>query len=135
IAGRIHLLMRHGHGAEYVMTIERRLRQQGTALAYIGFYLFALVGFTGLEVDLGRGFVVKSNLSKAVDAAALAAARRIGEGESAATAEAIKIFNANFPSGYLGVSSVQSPPQITFATGTDQAYIMTVSSQAVLPTT
>src|SRR5437016_7230114 len=117
------------------MTMERRRRQRGTAFAYIGFSLFALLGFTGLAVDLGRGFVVKSHLSKAVDAAALAAARRIGEGESAATAEATKIFNANFPSGHLGVSSVDSPPQITFTTGADQAYVMNVYSRAVLPTT
>jgi len=115
--------------------MERRRRQRGTAFAYIGVALFAMVGFTGLAVDLGRGYVVKSNLSKAVDAAALAAARRIGEGEQAATDEAVKIFNANFPSGFLGVKSVDSPPQITFTTGADQAYVMTVSSRAVLPTT
>src|SRR5439155_3090551 len=102
-AVRIRLLLSRGIGAEEDMTMERRRRQRGTAFAYIGFSLFALVGFTGLAVDLGRGYVVKSHLSKAVDAAALAAARRIGEGEAAATAEAVKIFNANFPSGFLGV--------------------------------
>src|SRR5216117_3632666 len=122
-------------GPEDSMTMHRGRSQRGVAFAYLGITLFALVGFTGLAVDLGRSYVVKSNLSKAVDAAALAAARRIGEGESAATAEATKIFNANFPSGYLGVSSVQSPPQITFTTGSDQAYVMNVSSSAVLPTT
>ena len=115
--------------------MERRRRQRGQAFVYIGISLFALVGMTGLAVDLGRGYVVKANLSKAVDAAALAAARRIGEGEAAATAEATKIFNANFPSGFLGVKSVDSPPTITFTTGSDQAYVMTVSSRAVLPTT
>ena len=58
------------------MTKHRGQGQRGTAFAYIGIAMFALVGFTGLAVDLGRGYVIKANLSKAVDAAALAAADR-----------------------------------------------------------
>ena len=97
------------------MTMHRGRSQRGTAFAYLGITLFALVGFTGLAVDLGRSYVIKSNLSKAVDAAALAAARTIGEGQSAASAEANKIFNVNFRNGYLGVTSVQNPPLIDFS--------------------
>ena len=117
------------------MTKHRGHSQRGTAFAYIGIAMFALVGFTGLAVDLGRGYVIKANLSKAVDAAALAAARGIGEGESAARALANNIFNVNFPNGYLGVTSVQNPPQIAFSDASDQSSVITVSSRAVMPTT
>jgi len=117
------------------MTKHRGHRQRGTAFVYIGIAMFALVGFTGLAVDLGRGYVIKANLSKAVDAAALAAARGIGEGQSAASALANNIFNVNFPNGYLGVTSVQNPPQIAFADASDQSSVITVSSRAVMPTT
>ena len=117
------------------MTKHRGHSQRGTAFVYIGIAMFALVGFTGLAVDLGRGYVIKANLSKAVDAAALAAARGIGEGESAARALANNIFNVNFPNGYLGVTSVQNPPQIAFSDASDQSSVITVSSRAVMPTT
>ena len=98
------------------MTMPRGRSQRGVAFAYLGITLFALVGLTGLAVDLGRSYVIKTNLSKAVDAAALAAARTIGAGQSAARDEANKIFNVNFRNGYLGVTSVQNPPQIAFST-------------------
>jgi Flp pilus assembly protein TadG len=117
------------------MTMHRGRSQRGTAFAYLGVTLFALVGFTGLAVDLGRSYVTKSNLSKAVDAAALAAARTIGQGQSAARDEANKIFNVNFPNGYLGVTSVQNPPLIDFSVAADDSNVITVSSRAVLPTT
>ena len=117
------------------MTMHRGRSQRGTAFAYLGITLFALVGFTGLAVDLGRSYVIKSNLSKAVDAAALAAARTIGEGQSAARDEASKIFNVNFRNGYLGVTSVQNPPLIDFSVAADDSNVITVSSRAVLPTT
>ncbi len=117
------------------MTKHRGHSQRGTAFVYIGIAMFALVGFTGLAVDLGRGYVIKANLSKAVDAAALAAARGIGEGQSAASAMANNIFNVNFPSGYLGVTSVQNPPQIAFSNAADESSVITVSSRAVMPTT
>src|SRR2546427_471750 len=137
-AARVSLLLaatRGTVGPEDDMTMNRGHSQRGTAFVYIGIAMFALVGFTGLAVDLGRGYVIKANLSKAVDAAALAAARGIGEGESAARALANNIFNVNFPNGYLGVTSVQNPPQIAFSDASDQSSVITVSSRAVMPTT
>jgi Flp pilus assembly protein TadG len=109
--------------------------QRGIAVAYVGIVIFTLLAFVGLSVDLGRAYVLRANLSKAVDAAALAAARYIGGGQTNARAEANKIFNVNFPSGYLGVSSVQNPPNITFQVASDGSNITTVTSEATLPTT
>src|SRR5207245_10830114 len=93
-------------GPEDSMTMHRGRSQRGTAFAYLGITLFALVGFTGLAVDLGRSYVIKSNLSKAVDAAALAAARTSGEGQSAARDEADQNVNVNCRQGYSRLTPV-----------------------------
>jgi len=68
------------------------------------FLLFALslpvlILFVGLAVDLGFAFVTRANLSKAVDAAALAAMRNINQGQAQATAIAQSAFNTNYGSG------------------------------------
>jgi len=113
----------------------RARQQRGIALFYLSTLLFVLLAFCGLAVDLGRGYIVKAHLSKAVDGAALAAARYIGDGQSVARAEGNKIFGVNFPNGFLGVSSVQNPPNMNFSTGADGSNVITVDSAAVVPTT
>ena len=93
---------------------------------------------TGLAVDSGRAYVVKAQLSKAVDGAALAAARSLNSGNP--RAEAVQIFKANFPQGYLGTSSVTDPTTdpnffsstVNAASGVN---VVTVTASAVLPTT
>ena len=57
--------------------------QKGFVLVYMAATLSALLLFTGLAVDTGRAYVVKAQLSKAVDGAALAAARSLNSGNSA----------------------------------------------------
>ncbi len=58
-----------------------------------------LILFVGLGVDLGFAFITRANLSKAVDAAALAAMRNLNQGQAQATAIAQSAFNTNFGSG------------------------------------
>ena len=53
---------------------------KGVALAYTAVLLVVLLIFTGLAVDSGRAYVVKAQLTKAVDGAALAAARALNSG-------------------------------------------------------
>ena len=86
------------------MTIERadHTREKGMALAYVGVFLVPLLLCTGLAVDLGRGYLVRATLAKAVDAAALAAARNITADSSQAERVAENIFDVNFPPGFLG---------------------------------
>src|SRR6185295_14059125 len=121
------------------MIKQRRGRsgQDGFALMYMAgaLTLFCLV--TGLAVDSGRAYVVKAQLTKAVDGAALAAARNLNTGNP--QAEAAKIFSANFPIGYFGTSSVTPTSDPSFfsstvvpATGVN---VVTVTASAVLPTT
>ena len=66
-----------------------------------------LLLFTGLAVDSGRAYLVKAQLSKAVDGAALSAARNLNGGNP--KGEAAKVFNANFPPDFMGATSVTDP--------------------------
>ena len=81
--------------------------ERGYALIYMSVMLAVLLIFTGLAVDSGRAYVVKAQLSKAVDGAALAAARSLNSGDP--RSEAVRVFNANFPAGYFGTLTVTDP--------------------------
>jgi Flp pilus assembly protein TadG len=110
----------------------------GFALVYMAVLITFLLIATGLAVDGGRAYVVKAQLSKAVDGAALSAARNLNSGSPRSEAE--KIFRANFPDGYLGVSSVTNPTTDTsffdMHTVTETGVnVVTVRATAVLPTT
>src|SRR5262245_33743557 len=112
--------------------------ERGVALVYMAALLTTLLLFSGLALDGGRGYVVKAQLTKAVDGAALGAARNLNSGDP--RAEAARIFRANFPAGYFGTSSVTDPttdPSF-FSMATDPASgtnTVTVTASAVLPTT
>src|ERR1051325_7962782 len=112
-----------------------RARKKGIALVYVGVLLVPLLLCTGLAVDLGRGYLVRVALAKAVDAAALAAARNIAGDQARARDIAINIFQANFPAGFLGVSDLKSPPQVDFRVDDKGSNVITVRSNATLPTT
>jgi len=83
-------------------------REKGFVLVYMAVTLTTLMLFTGLALDSGRAYVVKAQLTKAVDGAALGAARMLNSGDP--QGEANRIFKANFPAGYLGTTSVSDPP-------------------------
>ena len=119
-------------------TRSRFSSERGVTLIYMAIFVTTGLLFTGLAVDSGRAYVVKAQLTKAVDGAALAAARNLNGGNAAG--EAARVFNANFPAGYLGVSSVTDPASATdffeshtvTATGVN---VVTVQATAVVPTT
>src|SRR5436190_902573 len=112
--------------------------QGGFVLVYMATILALLMVTTGLAVDSGRAYLVKAQLSKAVDGAALAAARALNSGNP--RAEAVQIFKANFPAGYLGTATSPDPtaasnfytPSVNAATGVNT---VTVNASAVMPTT
>jgi Flp pilus assembly protein TadG len=112
--------------------------EKGFALFYMAIVLTALLLFTGLAVDAGRAYVVKAQLTKAVDGAALGAARMLNSGDP--RGEAINIFKSNFPAGYMGVSSVTDPTAagnfFTLTTNDSTGVnVVTVQASAILPTT
>ncbi len=113
-------------------------REDGFALVYMATVLTGLILFSGLAVDSGRAYMVKAQLTKAVDGAALAAARNLNLGDP--KTEAVRIFRANFPPGYLGTSTAVDPTTNAgfFASSVDVATgvnTVTVTASAVLPTT
>lgn len=112
--------------------------EQGFTLVYMAIFITTLLLFTGLAVDSGRAYVVKAQLTKAVDGAALGAARNLNSGDP--RGEAQRIFLANFPSGYLGTTMVTDPftdPNF-FDLTTDTSTgvnVVTVKATAIVPTT
>src|SRR5437867_29565 len=112
-------------------------RQDGFALIYMAATLTVLLLFTGIAVDSGRSYVVKAQLTKAVDGAALAAARALNSGDPRGAAT--RVFKANFPSEYFG--TVAGDPTTApgfFSSSVDAATginTVTVTATAVLPTT
>ena len=109
----------------------------GFVLVYLAAALTCLLLFTGVAVDTGRAYVVKAQLTKAVDGAALAAARNFNGGNP--EGEAGRIYRANFPVGYMGTTSSTSPGDAGFYASqvieSSGASIVTVTATAVLPTT
>ena len=112
--------------------------ERGFALIYIAVTMVTLLLFTGLAVDSGRAYVVKAQLTKAVDGAALGAARMLNSGNP--KDEATKIFHQNFPAGYMGTKSAPDPAAAAdfFALQTITASgvnIVTVTATVTMPTT
>ena len=111
--------------------------EQGFTLFYMAVFLTCLCIFVGLAVDTGRAYVVQAQLSKAVDGAALGAARSLNSGTP--RTEAGTIYRANFPSGWFGTTSSTDPSESSFfqmntiaASGVN---VVTVTASAVVPTT
>ena len=112
--------------------------EQGVTLIYMAIFITTGLLFTGLAVDSGRAYVVKAQLTKAVDGAALAAARNLNNGDP--EGEAARIFRANFPAGYLGTSTVTDPTTAadffeTYTVTETGVNVVTVNATAVVPTT
>jgi Flp pilus assembly protein TadG len=113
-------------------------RQDGFALVYMAAVMTVLLLFTGLAVDTGRAYVVRAQLSKAVDGAALGAARNLNGGDP--RGEAARIFKANFPDGYLGTNTGLDPTAAPnfFNSTVDTVNginVVTVTASETLPTT
>jgi hypothetical protein len=85
--------------------------ERGVFAVIFALMLLVLLGFMALGVEAGRWYLVRAELSKGVDAAALAAARNIG-GNVDPVVLANEFGNENFRHGYLdtpgsGVGDVQ----------------------------
>jgi Flp pilus assembly protein TadG len=111
--------------------------ERGFVTIYMAVTLTVLLIFVGLALDAGRAYVVKAQLSKAVDGAALGAARMLNSGDP--RGEASRIFNANFPVGFMGTNSVTNPATdpnfFTLRTVNETGVnIVTVTATATVPT-
>lgn len=92
-----------------------------------------LILATGTAIDSGRAFLVKAKLFAAVDAAGIAAARAVAEGEDAARDAAIKFYNANLPTDYH--DSTTASPTVTFGYDSFGNISINLSASAEVSTT
>src|SRR5580658_10237968 len=84
-------------------------RSRGIAILLTSVSLIGAVAVVGLAVDVGMMYAIKIKLSAAVDAAALAGARAVGQGGSiGAAAASTAYFNANMTNGFMMAQSITS---------------------------
>jgi Flp pilus assembly protein TadG len=95
----------------------------------IALVMIPLLGFLGLAVDAGRGYLVKARLGDALDAAALAGAQVVFD-DVQFQHDVEMYFYANFPRGFMGANPVLNPPVMDAAKET-----ITLSASASIGTT
>ena len=76
--------------------------RRGAVAAFVAVGIVPTVGFVGLATDAARGYMVKTKLHQALDAAALAGGRAMLEPDR--DADILQFFSANFPDSYLGAT-------------------------------
>lgn len=112
-------------------------RQRGGILVMVIVSLVTLLAVVGLAFSAGLSYLVRSKLNAATDAAGLAAARAISNGNNQteqtanAKAAAQRFFAANFPSNYLMSSATLNDVGVSFSAS---EVTVTVSASATLPT-
>lgn len=87
-----------------------RRAQRGAVALVFGLTLVVLIGFAGLAIDLGRFFVIKSELQNAVDACALAAASQLrpGQNDSSALTRAVAYGQVFSTGGTTGIGAIKN---------------------------
>lgn len=104
--------------------------RSGSVLAVVALSLVVLLGSVGLALDLGRGYLTRARIARAVDAAALAGARVLRSGQQAARVEAEAVARANGVAN--GVDEVAT--QVSFGTNGRGENTVMVQATRELPT-
>ena len=81
--------------------------QSGAVLVIFALLLIVLVGFMALGMEVGRWYLVRSELSKGVDAAAMAGAKNISNPYIQMDTFVQEMGKENFPPGYLDTPGLQ----------------------------
>jgi Flp pilus assembly protein TadG len=113
------------------LTTFRRLLsdRRGGVAAIFGLAVIPMFAAIGLAVDVGRGFMLKSKLSYAIDSAGLAGGRAFDQ--DTREEDIMMFFRANFPEHYMESELAEGHPVITID---DDANTITIEAQATLPT-
>lgn len=109
------------------LCLKLRRAEDGSVIAFVGVALVILIGAIGISIDAGRGYLVQSKLSSALDSAGLAAASTVNTSNLVSDAE--KYLAANFQN-YMG-SEITAVSVVPNSSNT----IVTLSASARLPTT
>lgn len=103
--------------------------QKGAVMAIVGLAIIPLFAVVGLAIDTGRGYMLKSKLSYAIDAAGLAGGRAFET--DLREDDIMMFFEANFPPGYMNSTLLPDNPVITID---DEANTITIEASATIPT-
>ncbi len=123
---------------KYRFSVARTDRRRGAALVLSALMCLAIVPMIGLAVDGARAYMMRAQLSRAVDAAVLAGGRSLNVGldissqAASATAVAQKYFNANLPSGTWGATNVTAAVSVA-QNNTTHFRSVTVTGSADIP--
>lgn len=104
--------------------------RDGAIAPLTAFAIVALVAFAGIATDTARGYFLKSRLTQALDAAALAGGKVFFE--DTRDADIQKYFSANLPNDYMDATI--DGPHITPESDSDGDKL-TLSASATIPTT
>ncbi|HEX5226145.1 MAG TPA: VWA domain-containing protein [Bryobacteraceae bacterium] len=118
----------------------RRKGERGfVMLLYTLMMLFVIVPVVGLAIDAGILYTIKAKLQSAVDGASLGAARSLNRSsdimsqETDATDAATRYYHANFPTNWMGVSTVNDPT-VDWSHSTASTAIIDVTGTVSAPT-
>ncbi len=103
--------------------------QRGAIVAMIALSMVPIFVAFALAIDLGRGYLLKSKLSYAIDAAGLAGGRAFDS--DLREQDILMFFDANFPEHYMGAELLGGGPSVTF---NDSENTVTIDVEATLPT-
>ena len=103
--------------------------QRGAVMAIVGLAIIPLFAAVGLAIDGGRGYMLKSKLSYAIDSAGLAGGRSFDT--DLREEDIAMFFEANFPTGYMGSVLAPGHPIVTF---NDEENTITIQATATIPT-
>jgi Flp pilus assembly protein TadG len=101
--------------------------RRGAVAAFVAVGIVPMVGFIGLATDTARGYMVKTKLHQALDAAALAGGRAMLEPDRDADIQ--QFFTANFPDNYLGATLNGPDIDADISEG-----LLTLTATATVPT-
>jgi hypothetical protein len=112
--------------------------QGGFVLPTAAVFFIISLPIVGLVIDVGLDYLIQTKLQMAMDSAALAGARSLSRGDDSATqitnaeATARSYLSANFPQGYLGVST---PTINSLSVNTTVANVrsVTIAASATVP--
>jgi Flp pilus assembly protein TadG len=116
------------------MNLQGKLRgnERGQILPMFVVLLPILLLFVGLTLDIGMAYVTKTALSKAADAAALAAMKNIKQGQAVATTLAQAAFNANYAA--FGSNSPAPVVNVVISTNAANNTVVNVNATTQLST-
>lgn len=111
--------------------LSSRRPQRGAVALVFGLTLVVLIGFAGLAIDLGRFFVIKSELQNAVDACALAAASQLrpGQNDSEALTRAVAYGRVFSTGGTGNINDIKNRANFQSAVVDIQASQITFSNE------